>query len=738
MNDVYNSSKNFSKSSVLIPKIKNKEQKFKFFDNTYITFFPNTHKKKNNNTFISDLINSSKKIIKNNSCLQLPKAKCHHYPFKPEFKPEFKQRILSSNIHSKSNLELSNISTCKSLEISKNNLVRIKLAKKRENYRLDLNSCSISKANVDENIFFDFVEGWGNNSKIKEEYNNYMKKHPVNENNEVNIFKLYDLLQNFKFYNEMSFYNNRHTSKINQFKLSNDISVKIKISSLKIIFYEVNQKTNMHLKNKDILNGSSTINNSPKLKNVSFNTKIKFPFDFIPFFYGINFIDFLQFLIATIDYDYTKNKFNLDFKKFSKTYRIYKNNTTFYGEGSYFQSFINKNKDFFIYEWDVKKKTGTSHYIIKIVLPQKKINISLQGKCVYKFLSTIKPNKMTYLLKEDFKLWDFHVIKFFSEFKMFRQVFNKIICDKYINNDKNIKFYESDHRNNNNKNKNIYKKKIFVNKIKSNNDNLNDKYHEKQFFFFFSQNINNINDAYFFQIIMPKIHVYFDNQTNLINKYFDLNIRQMYQIFKLKKSFSIEDLIKYSLELVEQTKQMRRKNSAFEICGRRNVKRSATLKMFSSPERRLRSGSTRIARNRNINFNENEKFNILRQSRKKLTKKLKNIIEIEEDKKDLKLNLDKYIFDIDDDILKYIKPSKEEKKSDQNKIKTICIYKGGKVHKNANLEFGKLKLIWSGQDLKEYEYTFEDNEIEYLFEHSTFTWEKYIENKINDYQSKVK
>ena len=748
MNDVMKSpSTLFSKSSIFIPKIKNKGKFPKFLANTYITFSPNTNKKKSNTTFISDLINSNKKLIKNNSryksYVQLPKAVHHRYPYKPDLKTE-KRRILSCKIHSRSNLELSNVSTCKSLEISKTSLISIKLGQKRDCCKLNLDPASLNKVNVNENIFFDFVEGWNNKSKIKEEFNIYIKKHPVNENSDVNIFKLYDLLQNFKFYNEMSFYNNKHTTKINEFKLSNSLYVKIKISPLKIIFYEVNQKSNLYLKTKDNLNSSSTINNnSTKFKNVSFNTKIKFPFEFIPFFYGINFIDFLQFLIAVIEYDYSKNKFYLDFKRFTKAYRIYKNNTTFYGEGSYFQEYNNKNNEFFIYEWDVKSKNGTSHYIIKIVLPQAKINVNLENKSVYKFLSTIKPNNMTYFLKEDFKLWDLHILKFFSEYKMFRQEVNKIICDKYINNEKNSnfngktkiksKFYENVIK----KNKNIYKKKFYFNKTKSNNDNINNKMQEKNFFFFFSQNINNINEGYFFQIIMPKIHVYFDYQNSLMNKYFELDIKQMYQIHKLRKSFALEDLIKYSLEFVDQKKQFKRKNSAFEICGRRNMKRSATLHYIESPEkRRLRTGSTRIARN--MNFNESDKFNILRQSRKKLTKKFKNIMPEESDKKDLNLNLDKYIFNIDDDILKFIEPRKEEKSPDKNKAKTICIYKGGKIHKKANIDFGKLKLIWTNQDLKGHEYAFEDDEIEYLFENPTLIWEKYIENKINEYKNKVK
>jgi hypothetical protein len=122
----------------------------------------------------------------------------------------------------------------------------------------------------------------------------------------------------------------------------------------------------------------------------------------------------------------------MDFKKFMKNYKLYKKDNTFYAENSYFQAFFNKNKEYFEYDWNIKNKynKNTNHYIMRIILPQIKININFEKKSIAKFYYSIDTNKMIYLLKEKFKLWDFHILKFFSEFKLFRQEINKIICDK--------------------------------------------------------------------------------------------------------------------------------------------------------------------------------------------------------------------------------------------------------------------------------------------------------------------
>lgn len=60
----------------------------------------------------------------------------------------------------------------------------------------------------------------------------------------------------------------------------------------------------------------------------------------------------------------------------------------------------------------------------------------------------------------------------------------------------------------------------------------------------------------------------------------------------------------------------------------------------------------------------------------------------ESDKKDLNLNLDKYIFNIDDDILKFIEPRKEEKALIKIRQKQFAFIKGVKYIKMLILNLG--------------------------------------------------
>ena len=50
-----------------------------------------------------------------------------------------------------------------------------------------------------------------------------------------------------------------------------------------------------------------------------------------------------------------------------------------------------------------------------------------------------------------------------------------------------------------------------------------------------------------------------------------------------------------------------------------------------------------------------------------------------------------------------------------------------------NVEIGKIKLFWTCNDLKEYEYFFEEKESSYLMDNPTYIWEKYIENNLKEY-----
>ena len=667
------------------------------------------------------------------SYTDLPKSFRYNYPYKPA-------RIrcnLSANARSNSKKSL--LSSYGTFN-SPNKINEINISKRvfpeEKKYKLHLKNFNFFNNNVNEAIFYDFIDGYNINSDIKIKYNNYILNHPMDNDSEINIFQLFDILQNYKIDNDINFFNDKNTNKVNKFKLKNNLSVKLKITSLKILFYKVKEKKANNFCNKDYSFDNIYNNNSKaKNKNISFNTKLKFPFDFLPFFYGINTIDFLNYIIAFIDYDYSKNNFNIDYKKLIKYYKYYKKNNSFFGENSYYQKLFNKNKEFYIYNWDVKNRNKTIHYIIKIVLPQIKISISFDKKTTSKFFYSIETNRILYLVKEKFKLWDFYILKFFSEFKLFRQEVNRIICDKLS--------YEM--KNNNIDNR---KKKFNFNKI---NTKLNTLiYNENNYEFFFSRNINDKKEGYLFQIQIPKIHINYQLQNYFIDKFFDLDIKRMYRINKLRKSFQIEDLIKYSMVIVDQKykNQKKRNSSLFDNNGcRRVLKRSSTFKTQNSSKRlNLKTVSSRASVK---NVNNSNIFNNRTLKGNKIQSPLKNINN-ENFNKDIQLNLDKYIFNFDDDILKFIKPFEEEKnnniinndannKSDyilnkKQMIKDNSTRNIVQVNKNKiNVEIGKIKLVCTSNELKEKVYFFSEKESEYLLDNPIYIWENYIESNFDEF-----
>ena len=712
--------------------LKNNIRILKYFkDTTYnssSTTPLNFYIKKNNNSLISDLLNSSKKLVKNNlrykSCTELPKTFQYYYPYNPNI---IRNNSSAKNKTYQKNLSFNSLHKTIEQSTSKKNL-------KETKFKLRLKRFNFVNYNVNESIFFDFLDGYNINSKIKEKYNNYIQSHPM-ENDDINIYQLFDYVQNFKIdYNDNNFFNS--TSKINKFKLKNNLSVKIKISSLNLQFYSINHIKKNNLCNKNYLFDNSN-NSKTKFRN-KINTKLKLPFSFLPFFYGINHIVFLKFLITIITYDYDKNNFSIDFRNFMKNYKAYKKDNLFFGENSYFQTFFNKNKEYFVYDWNVKNKNKKNHYIMKIILPQVKISIYSDNKIISKFFYTINTNKMVYLIKEEFKLWDFHVLKYFSELKLFRQEINKIICNKLSDGIKHFQTKEENKSNFDTEKKNY--KKIF------NLNNLNTKLNtlienEYNYEFFFSQNINNKNESYFFQLQIPKIHIIFQEPNHLIEKYFDIDIKRMSQINKLRKSFQIEDIIKYSMVIVDQKyqKPLKKKGGYFENNGyKRNLKRSSTLKINSSSTRlKIRTVTTRGSVYNLNNLASNQiKFVGSYKNNGSIRRRNNN----EESKKDIKLNLDKYIFNFDDDILKFIKPLERkdniEKKNYENingfKEKNSFQIKNNNDNNKLSVEIGKIKLICKKNDLKEYEYYFEENVGRYLLDNPPYIWENYIENKLSE------
>ena len=359
-------------------------------------------------------------------------------------------------------------------------------------------------------------------------------------------------------------------------------------------------------------------------------------------------------------------------------------------------------------------------------------------------------------MKDGFKLWDFFVTKFFSDYKIFRFEINRILCNKY-------NYYNNNLSNGNNISFNKNKKMFNFNKINEKDYKLNNSTNNFQFFYTRKNQLNSekdlIEDTFLFEIEIPKIHInYLYQNNNLIDKYFDLNMKRLLQINKLKKSFVLEDIIKFSMNIVDKNEKktkLIKKLSFYENNKFRRNKKAATITTNIKPLRK------------------NIKTNSLRQNLKYIALNRKNSVLLpknesvdNEIKKDIKLNLDKYIFNFDEDILKFINKPKEEIKNEINinnnshirKIRHIKLMRNfstkannkkillnsfqnsnnEKKNKNLKIEFGKMKLIWTEKNLQDYQYIFEEKENQFLLDNPSFIWREYIQGRIDKIKEKIK
>ena len=414
--------RNKNKSALLLSKMTE--------DIKSINTLEETQKKNENDIILTNLCKSSKKLIKNsrryNSYIELPKFFRHSYPYRPNTSKSVSNSSIdfTKNIDKKENIKIKRV-------IKKDSKFFLKLKKFR---------FILYNAIVNEEYFFDFIDNSNFNSNIKKEYNCYIKNHPINKNVNFHVYKLIDIMRNYVI-DKNNFFDKKSHTKINKFNTKNNFLIKLKISSLKIIFYKSNN---------------------------SVISKINFPFEFISFFYGLNIKDFLKFLIYVINFDYSKNTFNLDFNAFIKLYNNYKEKKVFFEENSFFRVYSEKNEEYLAFYWDVKNGKNSENYVMKIFLPKIKIGIlDMRKKIFYNFFYSLEVYKMLHLIRDNFRLWDFFVLKFFSDYKMFRLEINRIMSNKSAlinkyNNNRFRLFNKNDFINNNIKKKSINFNKIYI------------------------------------------------------------------------------------------------------------------------------------------------------------------------------------------------------------------------------------------------------------------------------------
>ena len=561
-----------------------------------------------------------------------------------------------------------------------------------------------SKINKLFMVYIDNINADKSNiSKYKKELYNYF-----DNNSNENISSYFnDLVKNNKFINNY-LSSDSNSTKRNNFIIKN-LNISFKLSSLKLMFYEI-----MHNKEYNIETYNNIDNNNTNKTKNKMNSKIKFPFQFLPLFYGLNFEDFLNLLISYIDYDFDKNKFYLNCNNFITNteeakiiYEIYNKNSFIYTNNS------NNEKEYFLYDWEIKGKNNeTKHFCIKIILPQMEIRVKNQENNKIKFYSYVNHNTIYNLIKNDFNKWDFYILVYFSQYKIFRNEINKIIsrnCSnfkllkiiKQMKPDQNLSF-------------NLTNSCILINTNKKNHNSNN---------FFYTYLKEGKIETYYITFKLPNIDITYHS----FNKNFNVGFRRLRQLNKLRKYFLQEDIIKYSM--IIDTYKEKTKNIETKIPKIKNEKKIIKAKTTKF-----------ITRNSSISIgkkNDNRKLFFMNDS---LTNNKKNNLkcilreneEFREVITDIKLNLDKYIFNFDESVLN------SSNIKDFNKTYTEGCHKIS-VNNNAfdynnneklSINLDTLEISLTNREGLKIKYKFNKKISQYLLDHSRNKWKSYIINNI--------
>ena len=647
---------------------------------------------KKNKLSINKLLNSSKYMLRNNSDYQScfdHSRNIHFYPYKPQFsaKNSYKKNIkfLSSSTETKAILSPKILFKDSTIEDSKTNFISRKkfstpaspISNRKKNFLSP-------KANSDD-IYLNY--------NFKKLHNEFLKNYKAIENiNEYDFNFLNDSLRNTLDKN--FFLNNEYLEKVSTYNFDT-LTIKVKLTGLCFKFYELSK----HRK--------TSILNLKNMKGKKIST-IKFPFEFLSFFYGINLESFLVFLTKVIDYNVSKNSFELNYEKFFENYNNYRASFFFYSIDSFIEKYdINNIKEYYKYNWDVSvdnEVKNIKNCILKIILPKMHISIENNFGKKYIFYSNIEINKLCYFLKNNFLDWDKYILIYFSEFKIFRFAKNNLLsADIDYKKEKKMRY-------------NLNKTNTILNNIKSNN-----KSYEFLFTKFTNNEGNSEKENYFYQIKLPKINVFYRDIYTSLTRQFDLDINTLSKLNKLRKSFNKIDIIKYCLVFIK---------------GRGNPNTNSNKLSKNSSAKKLNSYLLR-----NNSGKVLSKFSLRSGQLENIRQFVKGSDNTKDDVIDIKLNLNENIFNFDKDILKYIKADEEKQ---DNKNTNYKEYYNRNMHsslhlndrnilednmqKKLNIEIGKISLEWvSGNSREKKIYQFEENESEYLFDYSSNIWRDFIE-----------
>ena len=360
-----------------------------------------------------------------------------------------------------------------------------------------------SDNSINANGFLKYIDAFNNMDDAVHKYVTYKEKYFVDKNKDGNKKLLKEYIEKEKSnQNEISFDKEIIYKKENIFTIK-DIEVKLRCDTVMILF---------------------TDEDNNKI------SKIKFPFKYIPLFYGINFNSLKLFFFSVIDYDINSNKFILNKEKFINVYKEYLNNSRFYNIDCILLN--HSQMSYLKYDWIIYNEKTIKKFKFKIYMPKIKVRFKYLNGYKTSLIKSLDSTHLSYLLLEKFKDWDLFLVDSFCLIKEFRKTINQVLSYSPTINNKNIKL-------------NLDKTKIKLYRKKLNKNSLS--------FFISFFNDNDLNGKnVLFDIKTPKIQInYKDTDIEPYEKIYNLNLKESIQLNKMKRSFWPEDIVNKCLKIKE-------------------------------------------------------------------------------------------------------------------------------------------------------------------------------------------
>ena len=341
------------------------------------------------------------------------------------------------------------------LEYKKNSTILYK--EKNENSKENSNSKlnSSNQETINEKIFLNYIDKFNNMNNVMHNYITYRITYYVNQLDEIKY--LMSIIQKQKEDLYINIFDDKEINcKLNIFNIYNNIQIKLIFNSIIIYIYDSNNK---------------------KVE------KIKFPFCFVPFFYGISLQQFKLLLIQIIDFNKEKNILFINKEKLNNKFKEFLEEKLFYNNLSFINNY--KKVSEFNFNWLVNFDNNYIKFKLLIKLPHFKTRIKFSNGNKLTFFKTIEIKHISYLIKENYKDWDLFLLNTFCIYKDFRYLINNALS------------YNNEYKNNNYINFDENKSKL----------NFNNNMKNSLEFYIVEKDKNNIFKNLYFKISSPYVEI---------------------------------------------------------------------------------------------------------------------------------------------------------------------------------------------------------------------------------------